>query len=510
MTTALMPQVKNIVFLMLENRSLDNVLGWLYTGNKPLHVYPAKSSPDYDGLVAGKYSNPYLTEFRGVQHYPVVPVPDGLGSSQDRVPAYDPYEELRDSGGWNGVMNQFFGDQVRVTGLPPTNQAPRMLGFLQDYFADYMADWKGLDSLWCYKPGQLKNINSLAGKFAVSDRWFCSVPSQTNPNRAYSLIGTSQGWESNASISAVQQFKGDTIFNGLVKCNKSWGLYFTDTWQSGLSYTEYTFPGVTAARSGGEVASLDTFFTRASAGTLPDFTYLEPAWGYGKGSWFKQGTDFHPPSHVLPGDNFVGKVFGAVRNGPQWAQTLLIITFDEHGGTYDHVAPPWGAINPDGIMGRESNFGFNLFGARVPTILVSPFVQPSTVFRAPDGSKFPFDHTSFIKTLLLWAGVDLGSVNFGKRMPQAPTFDGVLAAGAVNDGTIEQQDPQLDAPLASAETSAPSVGPGQPLNALLDGVSGAATRVIIHSSASLAEVQEELARYSADPQKYEDSLVAPR
>jgi phospholipase C len=234
-------------------------------------------------------------------------------------------------------------------------------------------------------------------------------------------------------------------------------------------------------------------------------------WGYGKGSLFKQGTDFHPPTHVLPGDAFVAKVAAAVRNGPQWEQTLLIVTFDEHGGTYDHVAPPGGAINPDGIAGRESKFAFDLYGARVPTLLISPFVRPSTVFRAPSGSTFPFDHTSFIKTLLLWAGVDLASVNFGKRMPQAPTFDGVLAADLVNGGDLTLESPRIESPVApTTETSPPPpAGPGQPLDTLFDGIGAAATRVILDASESLAGLHEELAQYRADPQKYEDSLAAP-
>ena len=67
-------------------------------------------------------------------------------------------------------------------------------------------------------------------------------------------------------------------------------------------------------------------------------------------------------------------MYDAVRNGPQWSNTLFIITFDEHGGTYDHVPPPWGALNPDGLNGVENGFKFDLFGVRVPTILVSPFV----------------------------------------------------------------------------------------------------------------------------------------
>src|SRR4051794_1555056 len=97
MTESILPQVKNIVFLMLENRSIDNVLGWLYSWPPtyqppPAHVYPEGSPSEYDGLAVGRYSNPSYTWSGQVREYPVVPVPTGLGKDQDRVPAYDPYE----------------------------------------------------------------------------------------------------------------------------------------------------------------------------------------------------------------------------------------------------------------------------------------------------------------------------------------------------------------------------------------------------------------------------------
>ena len=83
-------QVKNIVMLMLENRSLDNLLGWLYDGDQPEHVFPRDSPAGYDGLVAGRYFNPAKKWTGTIEQYPVVPVPDDLGSDLDRVPAYDP------------------------------------------------------------------------------------------------------------------------------------------------------------------------------------------------------------------------------------------------------------------------------------------------------------------------------------------------------------------------------------------------------------------------------------
>lgn len=503
MITPIMPQVKNIVFLMLENRSLDNVLGWLYSGveREPAHRFPAGSAAAYDGLVAGRFANPAYSLGR-IESYPVKPVPEGLGADQDRVPAYDPYEEMKCDTSWNGVLNQLYGDARTIPGLPVPELGPaKMLGFLQDYYAVGMGvtGWDGLDALWTYTPAQLPVINGLARQFAVSDRWFCSAPTQTNPNRAYSLCGTSLGRENNAYL-AIERFDAPTVINCLAQAGKSWGLYYTDMWAaSGRSYTEYTFPQISRAGGDAEVGGVDRFMARAAAGTLPAFTYLEPSWGYGKGSYFVQGTDYHPPTHATPGEQFLSAVYQAVRGGPQWAETLLIVTFDEHGGTYDHVAPPWGAINPDGRIGANG-FKFDLLGPRVPTLLVSPFVRPSTVFRAP-GGPFPFDHTSFIKTLLLWAGVDPGAVDLGGRVPRAPTFEGVLAADHVN---AAQASIAARPVVATAVRAAPERGPVA-INDLFEGVGFAAIKAILHSG-DLDAIHAEIERYRRDPEGFERRL----
>jgi phospholipase C len=503
MNTPVLPQIKNIVFLMLENRSLDNLLGWLYRDGQPAHVFPPGSPATYDGLIAGKYSNPAYVWTGKVKHYPVVPVPAKHAKDNQRIPAYDPYEEFRATG-WKGVMNQLFGNQDEIKGLPKPRTHARMLGFLQDYYAKYMVSWQGLDILWTYLPDQLPVINGLARQFAVSDRWFCSVPSQTNPNRAFSLCGTSLGRESNLRITAVEQFNVPTIFNALSAAGKRWGLYYTDTWQQGKSYTEYTFPHISKVKKNGETGDIGKFLKRAEAGTLPDFTYLEPKWGFGKGAAYKQGTDYHPPTHVLPGEQFLNSVYTALRNGPQWDQTLLIVTFDEHGGTYDHVPPAWNAINPDGKKGKDG-FNFNLFGARVPTILVSPFVSRSTVFRAPTGSKYPFDHTSFIKTLLLWAGVDPASAGFGKRMPAAPTFEGIFQDDIVNDApliigpALESQGPTQEAGAPAIQGELPHAGP---LDELFKGIDFVGTRAIIDANDSIAGMLADIRAYKKDPAKY--------
>jgi phospholipase C len=502
---AVMPQIKNVVYLMLENRSLDNLLGWLYRGRTPRNFYPPKNTTPYDGLIEGRYYNP-AHSVTGVHQYPVVPLPET--HQAQRVPAYDPYEAMRDGSEWNGVMNQLFGNQDPIQGMPEKNTPAQMLGFLQDYYARYMVEWQGLDILWTYTPAQLPYINSLAYQYAVSDRWFSSVPTQTNPNRAYSICGTSLGREANSNLLAIEQFDAPTVFNKLADAGKSWGLYYEVVWQKGKCFTEYTFPQISPAKNG-EVGTIDQFKQRAQAGTLPAFTYLEPKWGYGKGGMIHQGNDYHPPTLVAPGDRSLWDIYSAIRNGPQWAHTLFIVSFDEHGGTYDHVKPTWTAINPDGINGTKWGFDFQLYGARVPTLLISPYIAPHTVFREPQESKYPFDHTSLIKTLLLWAGVDPATAGLGKRVPAAPSFDGVLSATPVNTGDDTRQPTMFETfhpeePVA--QTQAPP--PATVLDDLFEGMPFASVRAIMQRSERLEDVRSGIAAYKRDPDKFESELEA--
>lgn len=506
-----MPQVKNIVFLMLENRSLDNLLGWLYTPSpswdcppSPLYVYPKGSSNKYNGLTQGMYSNP---DPDSGDLIPVVQLSDSNWQSGYALPYLDPYEALRAfpsdpraSNNWKGVMNQFFGNQTIITGLPSESDGePKMKGFLQDYKYWRDGSWEGKDILWTYTPTQANIINSIALQYGVSDRWFCSVPTETTPNRAYSICGTSLGHESNSATS----YDHTTIFNA-IGVKKSWGIYGFDLnyQNTGKTYTEGTFSHISKAPNG-EIGDISTFLDRASTGTLPDFTYLEPNWT----DVFTTGNDYHPNSKINPGEDFLRTVYNAVRSGPQWKNTLFIITFDEHGGTYDHVPPPWGSKNPDGLNGDENGFKFDLFGARVPTILVSPFVNQSTVFRAPKENlkleKYPFDHTSFIATLLKWAGVyDSQKNNFGNRMLAAQTFEGVLADLPVNDGNVNFNMQQTMAPidLAPAKQVHPAGG-SEVLRALLKRTPIQMARRILMTCKTLDEIKAEVERYRKDPNR---------
>lgn len=509
MPNSFMPQIKNIVFLMLENRSLDNLLGWLYEHDRPENVHPRGSSGDYDGLQKGKYFNPRPNN--PDQFVPVVKISDVLWkeirNNQWGIPYYDPWEALKAYpndprqlfNNWQGVMNQFYGDATIIPGLPVTkNGHPGMQGFLQDYYDSRMITWQGDDILWTYGPEQLTTINSLARNFAVSDRWFCSLPSETNPNRAYSLCGTSLGQEDNgpwyllSNPHVPQQYDTDTIFNRLTTLGKSWKLYYSDVWANDVSYTEYTFPRIPHGYS----TKIDSFYQDARDGKLPEFSYIEPTWtGIGT-----DGTDYHPPSFVGAGEEFLLNVFTALRNSPQWKDMLFIVTFDEHGGTYDHVPPPGTAINPDGQV-SENGFKFDQFGARVPTLLISPYIAKETVFRSENGPDEPYDHTSFIKTILMWAGMKQEDIQLFKRVDNAPTFEGVLSDQRVNDTRLSATacTPTGEAvPLHLAAANAE-------LQPLLGDLPGAARKFILAKCKTKEEIVAAVADYRKDAKTAGDS-----
>ena len=160
--------------------------------------------------------------------------------------------------------------------------------------------------------------------------------------------------------------------------------------------------------------------------------------------------DQHPPHNVSYGESLIASVYNAVRGGPGWQNTLLIITYDEHGGCYDHVVPPPatppGGQSPDG-------FDFSSFGVRVPAVIVSPWVPKGSVIRPPGDT--PFDHTSIIATLRkLFPFTPLtrarrGGAGSGARLSGDGTNDGPAFISAA-------EATPTDAELASAVAAKPN------------------------------------------------------
>lgn len=414
--STVLPQVKHVVVLMMENRSLDNLLGWIYDGNNPPpHVLPAGSDPMYDGLATGTFSNTapgvnggepvFVTE--GATAWTV----NGHRLSEFNVPNPDPGEEFQD-----------IAEQIGGT----------MGGFLSNYLIQMRhaggPDDSARQIMESYAPAQVPVISALARGYAVSDAWHASVPSQTWPNRYFLLAGTCFGHTNNSALSPTH---GSTVFDVLAGQNISWGVYSDNV----VSLVKVMFWRYWDDET--NFHGLDAFTSACLGGTLPAFTFLEPSFGIDFDDYkINLGVDrsYHPPHDLRNGEAQLYEIYQTIQKSPNPEEILFVVLFDEHGGTYDHVEPPTGALpplpNPTGTDGKTV-FGFEQFGVRVPAIVVSPYVRPGTVFRTPSG--VPFDHTSVLATVRDWLGLQ---VAFKSQLPSpriaaAPTLASVLEAAPV-------------------------------------------------------------------------------
>jgi len=359
--------VKHIVQLMLENRSFDQMLGFLYADNK------SPTGAPYEGLT-GSESNPDDAG-RTVTVYKI----DKTSPHPYLMPGADPGE------GFHNTNLQLFSTDDPMKGAIPTNQG-FVINFKAAIASDQSKHYKdtlpGTDPteiMGMYAPEMLPVMSGLAKGFAVCDHWFSFAPTQTIPNRAFAAAATSQGHLDNH----VKVFTCPSIFGSLTKADVDWAIFGYNR----DPLTRLDFPDTQHAPET-HFGHFRDFQQRAAAGTLPAYSFLEPSFGAG-------GNSQHPNYDVSLGEQLMHDTYYALRNGPAWDDTLLVITYDEHGGNYDHVPPPWGAVTPDNSLG-EWNFDFTRFGVRVPALLVSPRIAAGTVFRAKNGT---IDHTSLLKTI---------------------------------------------------------------------------------------------------------------
>jgi len=222
---------------------------------------------------------------------------------------------------------------------------------------------------------------SLAKTFPLCDRYFCSVLAQTYPNRRFLLAGTAFGLIATDTSSINENPPNGTIFDRLDAHNITWKSYATDV------STLFVISSI-VANNRSKITTMDQFYADAGAGTLPSVSYVDPN--------ILTGTE-EGPQDIQLGESFVSSVVQAVVNGPNWEKTLLVWTYDEHGGYYDHVPPPV-AIAPDSIPPRitvppDQPGGYDRYGFRVPTAIVSPYGRPNFV------SHTVYDHTSILKTI---------------------------------------------------------------------------------------------------------------
>jgi phospholipase C len=420
---AILPQIKHVVVVMLENRSFDDICGWLYkTGTKqPSQFIPASTPKSYDGLKSS-YFNPVDPLYFKGQSVATFPVAEEAASTTDPDP--DPEETF------SNVTYQLFGPEA-----PSSNPTWPNLGFSIDY-AKATDGKSAVNIMKPFSTAQLPVISALASNFAVSDRYFCSVPSQTWPNRSFVHAGTSNGNVNNGDIPNPLDWDVRNIFNVLEDMGADWRIY-SDT-EVVPPLTLLMFRSLWKYHN--HFHHFDTFKKDCASGKLAQYTFLEP-------SFLVNPNDEHPPHDVVAGEQFLHDIWHSVSQSPAWPETLLMITYDEHGGTYDHVHPPLGAACPDAKSnpGKEG-FTFDRFGVRVPAILVSPWIQAGTVFRSPTST--PYDHTSLLATLRDWLSIPKNKMLTSARIAAAPTFEHVL--------TLQQARtdlPNIPPPAAEAKPS---------------------------------------------------------
>ena len=404
--------VEHVVVLMLENRSLDNLLGYLYSSANLPKVTPG--NPPFDGLAfGGPYSNPDnngnavnagspTSNWPPAQNPHVVPYPD----------PGEPFDDVTQQVG-NGAMNGFVQNYLSQKGVSTANANQIMQS---------------------YSSQQLTVLSTLASSFAVCDAWFCSMPTQTWPNRAFVHAASSQG---NVVNAPYLPYTIDTVYNVFDSLGIPWNIFHDTLYTPSLTQLQFF-----KLWDSPNVFRFGEFQTRCNRPAnappdekLPKYSFIEPRFMAEREILdpfkIEHSEDYHPPNNVIHGEAFLTRVYDTIRTCPYRDRILFIITFDEHGGTYDHVNPPSNAQPPNPDPVAKNGFHYDRFGVRVPAIVISDYVQAGTVFRSTTGT--PYDHTSILATLRDWLGIG-GNPFFANnpRIAAAPTLDNLLQNAPVN------------------------------------------------------------------------------
>lgn len=324
------PEIEHIVVVMMENHSFDNMLGMAGRG---------------DGLPLGADGRPKAA------------LPDGRGDLVHSFHMPSDCQTIGVSQTWDAGHRSYDNG---------TN-----MGFVEASSGEAMGYFLDTDMPFTW---------GLARTFPLADRWFCSVLAQTSPNRRYLISGTSLGLVDDSY--PLDLPPNGTIFDSFNRYGITWKDYYSDLPTVGVYVSLLGKPGYSE-----NMVKIATFFEDAAAGTLPQFSLLEP-------NYSDQSEE--DPQDVQFGDQYLAAVVNAVLQGPKWSKTLLIWTYDEWGGWYDHVPPPV-ALTPDDVPPNlppgSLPGGFDRYGFRVPAGVVSPYARRDYVSHAV------YDHTSVLKTV---------------------------------------------------------------------------------------------------------------
>jgi phospholipase C len=428
----------HIVVVLFENRSLDNVLG---------HLYGPGDDKNFDGVRGKELSNPIPAWAEHGAERKVVPYTVATDMDSPNPDSGEEYFHTNTQ-----LFNTLDDHNLFKIGegaaapwnAPPSGTVPTMDGFVTDYISTFTGETGRQPTYDEYAhimtgctPEQLPVLNGIARDFGVFDHWFCEVPSQTFMNRSFWTAATSSGLVVNSPTRKwFTQNDAATIFDRLEAYGRTWKVYVMEPMP--VSFTGVIhFPRL-KDRLATHFVPFAEFEKDAAAGTLPDFSLIEPNMLSGHGDYhpafgrsFSDAADLamDSPSSMLSGEAFLKRVYAAYRSatsptGANVWNTPLLIGWDEPGGTYDHVPPgPVPPPDPSAPVG-ELGFTFDRSGYRVPAVLVSPWVEPGSVYNEE------YRHTSLIATLRKRWG--LGEP-FTQRDASARTFDHLFSLAAPRD-----------------------------------------------------------------------------
>ncbi|PTU21101.1 hypothetical protein P175DRAFT_0532473 [Aspergillus ochraceoroseus IBT 24754] len=398
--------IKNVVVLVMENRSFDNLLG----GQK------------HHGLENPVNSGPFCNPFNLTD--------PSEGSACTEPKDYDSVSNDPDHSVYGNNI-EFFGTFNPVEGAVPHNQ-----GFLHEQMRRYSSKVNkttlATQVMHYYTEEQVPVLTSLVKNFVTFNHWHSDIPGPTDPNRAAIVSGSSYGHGTNDAGFHAHKLPQRSIWEQLTETNHTWLNYWDPAGGTGPDSGYFTWTYSTGNND--KIVHLDQFYTDAAAGKLPEFSYINPSC-CGVGT-----TSMHPSGLISDGEALIKQVYEAVRNSPQWEETLFVLTFDETGGFFDHVLAP-SAPRPDNQTYTESTpsgepytLTFDRLGGRIPTLLISPWISKGHVEQKglnSDGQTVSYSASSLLRTLgYLW-----DFEPFNPRIEAAASFEHLITRTSPRQGS---------------------------------------------------------------------------
>eukprot|EP00659_Diplonema_papillatum_P010909 gene10909-16774_t len=363
-------KIKHVVVLMEENRSFDHLFGY-YNGT-------TRGVLNQSHPVSNSVFNKTTGRMEEVPYSPTAPYLN-LCDPDHSVPA---------------TTTKIYNTSDPTPGTPDA-----MAGFAQYEYTRNSGEREECNVMQGFPPERVPVMTALAENFVLMDNFFCSVPGPTWPNRLFFLTGTSEGmtetgtWYQNMP---GRLFPSKSIFDQVEEGGGDWAQYYDDAvWELFLHKL---------ADNPDNLKPMDEFYASAKAGTLPSFSFMNPRSGV---SLQKNAgsNDMHPDHDVALSEALYRDVYQALRSSPAWEDTLFIITFDEHGGFYDHVSPLTDIPAPVSAGGPKPSypdtFDFTRSGVRIPTLVISPWVAKGRTVSDPPAAQKPMNNSGYDLTSII-------------------------------------------------------------------------------------------------------------